>query len=454
MSLFEKNILKFIEKHITKLLFIGILVAAVYIRIAGIEYQSSDYLGCLLPWYNDIKENGGFAALGTLTGNYNVPYQVIIAILTYIPIKPLYAYKIVSMIFDLVLAVASGLIVYDFLEKPKTASSQEEVIEIVTDKNEEIEVVKDVETVAKEVKFLVPFASILLLPTIAMNSGVWAQCDSIYTSFAVLALYFAFHKKYGRAFLFLGISFAFKLQAVLILPFFIYLYFRKKEFSILHFAIIPVVNLVLGLPALLQGLSWSEFWNVYVEQSDTYPNMFLNYPSFWVLCGDNYDTMKGIGIWLVVGILGVGLAVVLLKKIDLSQTKNYLLAAVWTVWTCLMFLPGMHERYGMLLEVLLVIQLIYHGMELIYVSTDKILLSETSGSSPINRAIRGCDCRKMLQNTIFSLIEFVIVEAADCVCYGKYLYGNYVELNIVAMWFLAAYLLFNISLIPGYREAN
>lgn len=33
--------------------------------------------------------------------------------------------------------------------------------------------------------------------------------------------------------------------------------------------------------------------------------------------------------------------------------QEFLLLAIWTFWTCIMFLPGMHERYGFFVDVLL-----------------------------------------------------------------------------------------------------
>ncbi|MBR6909140.1 MAG: hypothetical protein IKN35_02485, partial [Lachnospiraceae bacterium] len=60
--------------------------------------------GYLLGWFGQIEQLGRIHALNTQVGNYSVAYQTLIAIMTYININPLYQYKMLSVIFDYVLA--------------------------------------------------------------------------------------------------------------------------------------------------------------------------------------------------------------------------------------------------------------------------------------------------------------------------------------------------------------
>lgn len=62
-----------------------------------------------------------------------------------------------------------------------------------------------------------------------LNLSVWGQCDSIYVTFVIWTIYFLYKEKYRKAFIFLGIAFAFKLQAVFIMPIVFYMYFTKKN---------------------------------------------------------------------------------------------------------------------------------------------------------------------------------------------------------------------------------
>lgn len=43
------------------------------------------------------------------------------------------------------------------------------------------------------------------------------------------------------------------------------------------------------------------------------------------------------------------------KRTDLSDRNNFLLASIWTVFSCIMFLSSMHERYAYLLDILVII---------------------------------------------------------------------------------------------------
>lgn len=42
-------------------------------------------------------------------------------------------------------------------------------------------------------------------------------------------------------------------------------------------------------------------------------------------------------------------------KLKLENALSYVSTATWFVWTCLLFLPAMHERYTYLLDILLVV---------------------------------------------------------------------------------------------------
>ena len=110
----EKRFLEWVEKHILLFCVIGVTLISMIIRYSFREIISNDAYWCLLPWYDVIKENGGIYALGSQVGDYNMLYQFIIAVFTYLPIEPLSAYKLLSCIFDYLLAAAMGYFVYFF----------------------------------------------------------------------------------------------------------------------------------------------------------------------------------------------------------------------------------------------------------------------------------------------------------------------------------------------------
>lgn len=41
-----------------------------------------------------------------------------------------------------------------------------------------------------------------------------------------------------------------------------------------------------------------------------------------------------------------------MMKVNLCKSEKFFILAIWTVFTTVMFLPGMHERYAYLLDIL------------------------------------------------------------------------------------------------------
>lgn len=114
MSKVEKSLLCFIEKHLLVTAFIFVSVLGFVIRFSLRNFVSADATQFLLPWYDEIKTAGGIGGLGAQVGNYNMPYQFMIAIMTCSPFIPLHAYKILSCIFDYCLAAGAAWAVYKY----------------------------------------------------------------------------------------------------------------------------------------------------------------------------------------------------------------------------------------------------------------------------------------------------------------------------------------------------
>lgn len=329
----ERRLLELIEKHLDIAAIVVITLLSMLIRFSLRHIVSGDAYLFLMPWYGEIKNGGGMKMLGQQVGNYNMLYQTLIAIFTYLPIKALYAYKILSICFDYCLAFVVGSLVYQY-----------------SDGN-------------RKWKGIFAYAAVLLSPIVIMNSSAWAQCDSIYVCFAMLALIMLCREKYLPAFLLLGVSFSFKLQAMFILPLFLFVYFWRKKFSILHFLIIPAVMCVLNLAGVIMGRSFLDIFRIYFDQTNKYPSMALNYPSIWLFFTEseseaNYDLLERAGLWFTVAVLLVIMMVLLLKRIEWNS-RNLVYMAFLFSYTCVLFLPAMHERYGYLYEILAIVILIW-----------------------------------------------------------------------------------------------
>lgn len=326
MSNIEKRVLAWVQKYYIILFAIIITILAIWIRCSACNYESTDYKNYLLPWFHEIKHLGGLSASKHQVGDYNIPYQLLISLITYLHIDPLYAYKIISDVFDFILAIGSGILATLLINTNKKAQL-----------------------------FVGVYGIILMLPTVITNSAYWAQCDAIYSAFVILSLVFLYKQKFIYAFIFLGLALAFKLQAIFIVPFYLYCYFANKNFSIGNFLISIVTFYVICLPGILMRHSWSAPLDVYIKQQSEYPNLSFHFPNVWAIINQPYKYLAPLAIILTISILGYGLFYILSHHVDLTVPTNYLMIMMWTLWSCVMFLPAMHERYGYLLDIVLVI---------------------------------------------------------------------------------------------------
>ena len=326
MLVWEKKCTEWCIGHKDRLFFVLITILTALIRFHGRTFISGDMDYYLVKWYQEIKANGGLAALSEQVVDYNLLYQTMVAVLTYIPYKSVYLYKMVSIVFDYVLALTCMWGYCRMMQKP--------LFDLAGN---------------------LLYAAILLLPTVILDSAFWGQSDVIYTSFVCLTLFCMYREYYVRAFVFLGLAFAFKFQAVFILPFLVCYYLYKKKFSILLGGISVLVFWASGIVAYLQGRGLFDAFEIYSDQAEHYINMYMNVTSFWMLFGNEYYVLSKYGIWFALTLCGIGLYLVLTRQKELDEPEQYLQTAAWFVWTCTLFLPAMHERYTYLIDILLVI---------------------------------------------------------------------------------------------------
>ena len=328
MKKFEKKLLEFINDKALFLGFIFVTLFALIMRFCMFSYESNDYIMFLSGWFDYLKNNGGLLALATYQGNYNAPYMTIMALLTYLPFDSLYLIKFISIIFDFGLALSSAALVKYLVPKNKN------------------------------LYYFLTYSIMLFIPEIVLNSAVWGQCDAGYTMFIVLALLYLFKEDYLKSFIFLGVSFALKLQFIFILPLFIVVYFIKKKFSIWHFLIIPLVNFILCLPAIIIGKPIKDLLLVYFLQTAEYKEYInLNFINLYGLVGNNGNILHAFGIFTTLLICLITLVYLMYKKVNLTN-KLMLNLGLWFVVIVTFFLPCMHERYLYLGCVLAVIYFI------------------------------------------------------------------------------------------------
>lgn len=354
MFSFEKRIVDWMSENIGAILFVLVSVSGMLIRYFCRDFISIDANGFLLPWYDEISA-GGISSLSNQVGDYNIPYQFLIYIMTLLPIKAIYAYKLLSVVFDYLLAIMVALIVY--------SDSDNKIKSILNNE-----------------KFLVAYALVLINPLVFMNSSLWAQCDSIYTFFIIASVYAFLHDKYTIMWMLYGISISFKLQAIFVLPFILVLYVKEKKYSLLNILFIPLMLIVTSLPGIVMGRSFFAPFKIYLNQTNTYNAISWNYNSFWNciikdwpgINGD-YSEYRKMAVLLTLALLGV-IGGYVIKSLKTMNTYRTIFMLHILVYTAVLFLPDMHDRYGYVYEItgimLLIMnrKLIFSGAGLILVS--------------------------------------------------------------------------------------
>ena len=311
MTNIEKKLIGIARKYAPLIIFVIATLAGMLIRMAGMDFRSDDYNSFLSGWWNVIADQD-FSGLSQQVGNYNIPYQVIIFFLTRITGEALHAYKIVSIVFDFALAGGVGLLVANH--------RRESFFSFVP---------------------ALSYAVTLCTLTVVLNSSFWGQCDSMYVSLIIFAIFCTMKDKHIPAFVLLGAALAFKLQMVFILPLYIYYYVSSKKISILHFFIIPLTDIVMCLPAVFCGRPFMDIIKIYADQTDYGKQIQMNYPNVYAfMCNgqsvENYYLLKPLSIVLTMGILAAGLFLVL-PDVPLVDARA-------------IFVPARHSAYRVLLH--------------------------------------------------------------------------------------------------------
>jgi Gpi18-like mannosyltransferase len=292
-------------------LFVTLCVAlALALRLALFPYETYDYHNYLGPWYDHLRENG-FQGFKTGFSDYTPPYLYLLWLATHLPLPKLYAIKSISLIGDFALAfVMLQLVRLKYDRRPI---------------------------------WLAGFAAVLFAPSIFFNSALWGQCDVIFTTFLLAALYCLLRDWPGRALLFFSIAFAFKLQALFLLPLFFVLW-TKGKLPLKYFLLLPAVYLALCLPALLAGRPLSELLTIYLGQANTFPSLTSSAPNLYQWLPNKAELFGRPG--LIFAVTLVGLLCYACLKSEMPWGKHLtvrlaLASALLVPFT----LPYIHERY-------------------------------------------------------------------------------------------------------------
>lgn len=337
MSTWEERFKAFIQKNILWMAFAAIFVFGVFMRYTLSPYVVPDMMADFIPWMQALQD-GGMKNLLALYPAF--PYSAMhvyvwaLAAGIFPHAEALLLLKGVAIFFDAAQIAIGCLLVWGLLPKARRRTGT-----------------------------LTAFTLLWLHPILLLNAAAWGQTDVIYLGFSLLSLLLLFKQKPALAMLSFGLALAFKLQAIFLLPALMILYFcYEKKFSILWFLLIPAAWLAVRVPIqLISGGGATSAAEFLTAQTGAYAQATMNAPNLHALLGEAVKSPLLVMVkWERYSILVTCAALLLmaawmmLKRIRLDSQTALLLGA-WSVLTCVFFLPHMHERYGIVGEILLLL---------------------------------------------------------------------------------------------------
>ncbi len=315
--------LTFVLRRRLTLPFSALIMLLLLARLFFFDCETSDYTSFLHPWTEHMRAHGHFAALGENFSNYNAPYMFFLALCSCVDFFDLYLIKLFSVIFDAGLAAVLCLLAGLF------SSSR--------------------------VRQGLAAALALALPTVFINGAVWGQCDGVYAFWALLALYLCLSGRPVLSMLSLGLAFAFKLQAVFIMPAFFPLLLRGR-LRLRHLPAFPAAYAAAVSPAVLAGRGIKEALLFYASSASTVGSA-LNYnspsmyslPCFFSPASPSSAALAGVAAAFA---LCAAVSALFIFRRQRAGRLSVFFAAVFFCVCIPVLLPHMHERYFYMCELL------------------------------------------------------------------------------------------------------
>jgi Gpi18-like mannosyltransferase len=280
---------------------------------------NGDFPLFLIPWMDAVRERG-LASISGEFSMYTPPYIYLLNIASVIEttVGTVAAIKLINVPFVALTVAGIGALV-----RQATAD-------------------KDRATIATAVA--------MISPSLLLNAFGYGQCDVIFTAFVIWFVYFAVRHRPAIACVMFGLAVAFKLQAVFVSPLLVtMLLWRRMRF--LHLFLIPLMYVVMMVPAAIAGRPWDELLTVYLHQSEVMHELSLNSPNPWWFLHGLVDYYTGLVIGLVAGVLAAGLVVWRSQRLPKNAISILLIAAASAALLPYV-LPKMTERYFFVADML------------------------------------------------------------------------------------------------------
>ena len=314
---------------VIELLFGGaVCLAAMLLRLCFVDRSNGDFEYYLNDWLVRFSGQNFSESMRMQVGEYHVLYQYLLYLITHLPLPWLYSVKAVSFAGDAFLA---GACLHMLAASDGGA--------------------------AKDNRALI----VLLLPAVALNGGMFAQCDSLYTAALLWGVAFILSDRPGPGLACMGLALCFKLQAVFLFPVLL-LFWLAGRISLKNLIPFFLTIFLVQIPAILGGKHPADLISIYASQTGLYTSLNYGAPNLWALVISDGLDAYAYGTFAIA--LAAGTCILLVSSA--SKASEYYEAGEWIGVSALIILavvfclPRMHERYTYLAELLVCLSALYN----------------------------------------------------------------------------------------------
>lgn len=311
------------------LILAALAVIAILVRLVGLQQKNHD-IDLFEGWYHQLLAAGRWHGLGKEIGNYNAPFLYVLMAAGLVPGPLIVKIKTIWMLFDVVLVWFTY----------KT-----------------VDLAWPGRRVALGAALVMAF-----LPTVVINASYYGQIDAMWACFALGGVYFLLRGRPWWGVSLCTVALAVKPQGIFIFPLLglLALMGRIPWRSLLA---VPAVYVALDIPAFLAGRNPIELLTIYSprRQDHWISGLTWRAPSIYAFIpasSDQTQAIKNLGyVFTAAVILGL-YYVFLVRKVELTRQRIVQAAALFSILVPF-FLPGMHERYFYLADVMSLVLVFY-----------------------------------------------------------------------------------------------
>ncbi len=306
-----------------------LLALSLVLRLSWYHIQTSDYVYFVRPWFETLSVHTGLSAFSIPFSNYTPLYLYLLKLLAVLHVPVLAGVKTLSMVFDALLAWGMVLIVQ--------AVSTEKL---------------------SKARLFLLFAAVFSIPTVALNSSMWAQSDAVYAAGVMASLYFVLKDRPSAAVAAFGLAFSVKLQAAFFLPV-LFGYLMRKKYGFVYLLAIPVIYFLSILPAWAGGSPLKDLLLTYAHQANEYQYLVMSAPTVYTFI-EGHPMTNSVRDAAVAGGMALGALIalgisILMVEPRLLNAKRVVLLSLISALAIPFVLPRMHERYFYLADIMSVV---------------------------------------------------------------------------------------------------